>query len=213
MSDVRDHQPPHEHHDDESSRQRILDATAEIVAESGYHATTIAKVTERSGLPASSIYWFFKDKDELVAEVVRRSIEDWMTSQPPWEGLDADLPASEALVTVLSHTLERMVQGPPFLKIGLVLTLEQYEHPPSAREPWIRLREQTEVALTALMARYLGPKRTSRRPELAGDLARVLIAAGDGMFLAAQIDEDWLPTDVVPLMVRALLNLIADDER
>ncbi|WP_121257247.1 TetR/AcrR family transcriptional regulator [Nocardioides ferulae] len=191
--------------DEESSRQRILDATAEIVAEAGYHATTIAKVTERSGLPASSIYWFFKDKDELVAEVVRRSIAEWTASQPPWEVLDSALSAREALVAVLDQTLERMVQGPAFLKIGLLLTLEQYERPPSARALWVELRGQTEAALTELMAGYLGPVRTDGSPELAGDLARVLIAAADGLFLASQIDVDWAPADVVPLMVRALL--------
>ena len=49
----------------EESRQRILDAAAEIAGERGYDGTSIALVSERSGLPASSIYWHFEDKDAL----------------------------------------------------------------------------------------------------------------------------------------------------
>ena len=37
--------------------------------------TSIALVSERSGLPASSIYWHFEDKDALIAAVIERSFE------------------------------------------------------------------------------------------------------------------------------------------
>ena len=40
----------------EASRQRILDAAAEIAGERGYEGTSINLVSERSGLPASSIF-------------------------------------------------------------------------------------------------------------------------------------------------------------
>jgi hypothetical protein len=49
------------------SQQAILDATMAIAAERGYERTTIALVSERSGLPASSIYWHFRNKDELLS--------------------------------------------------------------------------------------------------------------------------------------------------
>ncbi|MGW0653880.1 TetR/AcrR family transcriptional regulator, partial [Streptomyces umbrinus] len=39
------------------SRQRILDATVEIAGERGYQGTSIAAVSAKCGLPASSIYW------------------------------------------------------------------------------------------------------------------------------------------------------------
>uniref|UniRef100_UPI00131AF4CF TetR/AcrR family transcriptional regulator n=1 Tax=Streptomyces fulvoviolaceus TaxID=285535 RepID=UPI00131AF4CF len=49
------------------SRQRILDAAVEIAGERGYDGTSIAAVSAKCGLPASSIYWHFKDKDDLIA--------------------------------------------------------------------------------------------------------------------------------------------------
>ena len=62
----------------EASRQRILDAAAEIAGERGYEGTSIDLVSERSGLPASSIYWHFTDKDALIAAVIERSYEEWL---------------------------------------------------------------------------------------------------------------------------------------
>ena len=59
--------------DGELSRERILDAATEIAAERGYEGTSIALVSAKCGLPASSIYWHFKDKDDLIAAVIERS--------------------------------------------------------------------------------------------------------------------------------------------
>src|ERR1051325_8485819 len=61
----------------EASRERLLDAAAEVAGERGYQGTSISRVSERSGLPASSIYWHFKNKDELIAAVIDRSFSRW----------------------------------------------------------------------------------------------------------------------------------------
>src|SRR4249919_1993187 len=69
------------------SRDRILDAAAEIAAERGYEGTSITLVSAKCGLPASSIYWHFKDKDDLIAAVIERSFGHWLTAwQFPDEG-------------------------------------------------------------------------------------------------------------------------------
>ena len=62
------------------SRQRILDAAVAIAGERGYEGTSIAAVSAKCGLPASSIYWHFKDKDDLIAAVIERSFEAWLTA-------------------------------------------------------------------------------------------------------------------------------------
>jgi AcrR family transcriptional regulator len=62
------------------SRERILDAATEIAAERGYEGTSIALVSAKCGLPASSIYWHFKDKDDLIAAVIERSFGTWLSA-------------------------------------------------------------------------------------------------------------------------------------
>src|SRR6476660_10499701 len=73
--------------DGELSRERILDAATEIAAERGYEGTSIALVSKKCGLPASSIYWHFKDKDDLIAAVIERSFASWLSAwNVPTEG-------------------------------------------------------------------------------------------------------------------------------
>src|SRR5215471_13167046 len=73
--------------DGELSRERILDAATEIAAERGYEGTGIALVSKKCGLPASSIYWHFKDKDDLIAAVIERSFGRWLAAwQVPADG-------------------------------------------------------------------------------------------------------------------------------
>ncbi len=66
--------------DDELSRNRILDAAAEIAAERGYEGTSIAAVSAKCGLPASSIYEHFKNKDDLIAAAIEHSSANWPAS-------------------------------------------------------------------------------------------------------------------------------------
>ena len=63
------------HRQGEEFRRRILEATLAIAAERGYDGTSLGLVTERAGLPASSVYWHFGSKDELLAEAVARDPE------------------------------------------------------------------------------------------------------------------------------------------
>ena len=66
--------------DGEISRTRILDAATEIASERGYEGTSIGAVSTKCGLPASSIYWHFKDKDDLLAAVIERSFGTWLNA-------------------------------------------------------------------------------------------------------------------------------------
>lgn len=52
------------------ARQRVLDATAELVAEVGVERTTIDEVAARSGVAKTTIYRHFATKQVLVVEAV-----------------------------------------------------------------------------------------------------------------------------------------------
>jgi AcrR family transcriptional regulator len=54
-----------------ASRERILSAALEIVAEDGYAGCTVAAVAERAGVATGSVYRHFPGKADLVAEVFR----------------------------------------------------------------------------------------------------------------------------------------------
>jgi AcrR family transcriptional regulator len=194
----------------EASRLRILRAAAEIAAEWGYEGTTISKVTKRSGLPASSVYWFFEDKDHLLAEVVRHSFAEWIARQPAWEYDERDKrPVGEALRTILSRSVRSLPDAPDFLRIGHMLLLEARDVEPEGRRIFMQVRDDVEEAITSWFRAHLSSALRRRRPKLARDLARIVIAATDGLFLAHQLGDAWDPDDFVAVLVTIVDNAVA----
>ena len=57
----------------EASLQRILEATVQLIGRYGYDNTTIARIVKATQRPASSIYWYFENKDELIAAALENS--------------------------------------------------------------------------------------------------------------------------------------------
>lgn len=53
------------------TRQRLLDATTELLAEGGYAAATVAALTARAGVASGTLYRHFASKEELFVEIFR----------------------------------------------------------------------------------------------------------------------------------------------
>jgi AcrR family transcriptional regulator len=67
------------------ARQRILDATAELVTLGGLDAATPAAIAERAGAGKMSVYRHFSGKDELVAEALAErdlDLRAWLIGGP-----------------------------------------------------------------------------------------------------------------------------------
>ena len=89
------------HRQGQESRQRILDAALAIAAERGYDGTTVALITERAEVPASSVYWQFKNKDELLAEALDYSYRTWRREGPTWQPANYSGSPRERIMTRL----------------------------------------------------------------------------------------------------------------
>lgn len=170
--------------DGEVSRGRILDAATEIAAERGYEGTSIGAVSAKCGLPASSIYWHFADKDELIAAVIERSFTAWLAG---WQLPDsADGAGRDRLIALAVHTAKALSDSPDFLRLGLMLALERRPVEPRAREVFLRMREQAIGVLGNAFSEIVDG--------LTEDQARVLatyaIAGADGMFIAKEVGGD-----------------------
>lgn len=168
--------------DGEQSRNRILDAATEIAAERGYEGTSIGAVSAKCGLPASSIYWHFKNKDDLIAGVIERSFANWLKV---WQ-LPDDLLARDRLMEVAAGTAKAVLDSPNFLRLGLMLALERRPVEPRARATYIQVRDQAFEALTTSMS-GLVPDLTEAQVR---QLATYAIAGADGLFIAKEIGGD-----------------------
>ncbi|GAA2807921.1 TetR/AcrR family transcriptional regulator [Mycolicibacterium pallens] len=168
--------------DGELSRTRILDAATEIAAERGYEGTSIGAVSTKCGLPASSIYWHFKDKDDLIAAVIERSFENWLKV---WQ-LPEDVMARDRLREVAVGTAKALLDSPDFLRLGLMLALERRPQEPRARAMFVQVRHQAFEALsTSIRDMGLGLSEAQ-----VSQLATYAIAGADGLFIAKEIGGD-----------------------
>ncbi|QWB22213.1 MULTISPECIES: TetR/AcrR family transcriptional regulator [Streptomyces] len=166
------------------SRQRILDAAVEIAGERGYEGTSIAAVSAKCGLPASSIYWHFKDKDDLIAAVIEGSFETWLRA--------VELPGEESgtpleRVTVMAANIARsLIEAPDFLRLGLMLALERRPVEPHGRTVFLQVRETA--------ARRVAETVTTLYPDLDEEAVRTLttyaVAGADGLFVHREIHGD-----------------------
>lgn len=58
------------------TRTRMLETTALLLRQRGYHGTSLNDILSTSGAPRGSLYFHFPDgKDQLVVEVTRDSVE------------------------------------------------------------------------------------------------------------------------------------------
>ena len=81
----------------EASLQRILQSTVQLVGRYGFDNTTIARIVKATDRPASSIYWFFENKDELIAAALESSYSQQAPSRRPWEEFNPTRPLLDQL--------------------------------------------------------------------------------------------------------------------
>ena len=165
------------------SRRRILDAAVEIDGERGYEGTSIAAVSAKCGLPASSIYWHFENKDDLIAAVIEGSFDAWLSALV-LPGEETGTPRERA-VQAVRGVAEALVEAPDFLRLGLMLAMERRPKEPRGREMFLRVREVAR-ARVAEMFEALFPGLGRERTE---HLVTLAVAGADGLFVQYRISE------------------------
>ncbi|QGU33382.1 TetR/AcrR family transcriptional regulator [Thermochromatium tepidum] len=68
-------QPDPEQTRAQARRRQILDAAAYCFAREGFHGTSIAALSQASGMSAGHIYHFFANKEAIIAALVERRLE------------------------------------------------------------------------------------------------------------------------------------------
>ncbi|MGW0654421.1 TetR/AcrR family transcriptional regulator, partial [Streptomyces umbrinus] len=146
--------------------------------------TSIAAVSAKCGLPASSIYWHFKDKDDLIAAVIERSFETWLAAvELPGEETGTPL---ERVTSMAANVAKSLVDQPDFLRLGLMLALERRPTEPQGRTVFLQVRDIAHRKITEVIEVVA--------PDLDEDAVRTLttyaVAGADGLFIQREIDGD-----------------------
>ncbi len=102
--------------------ERILDASAQLLQESGYSALTTREVARRAGVPIGTLYQFFPGKDGLVAALAARNLERYLARLT--RRIEAEAPTRLAALVDLAVeefvAMKRAVPGFGVLDFGIV---------------------------------------------------------------------------------------------
>jgi len=94
------------------TRERIVHAAAELVAEKGAAGVSLDDVKARTGASRSQLYHYFEDRDDLLRAVVTatsdavlHSQEDLLAHVDSWAGIDRWFDA------LVAHQIRRLARG------------------------------------------------------------------------------------------------------
>lgn len=194
------------HQQGDESRLRILEATLTIAAERGYDGTSIGLVTEATGLPASSVYWHFKNKDQLLAETLEFSYRRWRTAAPTWEERSEEverLGTAEEIRDRLRRASHAITHNPEFWRLGLMLGLENRLHEPAARRRYVEVRDETRTAIRDWWQQVL-PADAEGVGDVADRMARFHLAVMDGLYLGVRSERGWNLERLVDLIAAGM---------
>jgi AcrR family transcriptional regulator len=131
------------------TRQRVLQAAIECYEECGYDETTTAMIAERAGVAVGTVYGYFKDKRDIVLElletIVRDEADEVIEQLDPasWRGTDPR-DRTRSLIDAIFHATR--------LRPGIQRILwERYFKDEAFREPFEALRGQIRQAIDAFI--------------------------------------------------------------
>jgi AcrR family transcriptional regulator len=88
-----------------ATRERVVDAAAELVFEHGVAGTSLDDVREAAKVSKGQLYHYFADKDDLIHAVIDRTIEQVLDAQPAL----ADLSSWNAIASWFDDLVELQV--------------------------------------------------------------------------------------------------------
>jgi AcrR family transcriptional regulator len=105
-------------------RTALLDAAEVAFVESGFDAVSVAEVARRCGVTATTVYWYFPSKDDLLAGVVGRWLDatvEEVSGAVAGRGVEAAARAVAAVLRELSPLLatlhERAERSPAVAEV------------------------------------------------------------------------------------------------
>ncbi|MEM9540044.1 MAG: TetR/AcrR family transcriptional regulator [Cyanobacteria bacterium P01_E01_bin.42] len=91
----------------DDKKQRILDATMELIAENGLHATPMSQIIKRSKVSAGTIYHYFSNKEALINHLYLDLKKEMMDAA--FRGYDIQTPYRERFLLIWCNTFNYLI--------------------------------------------------------------------------------------------------------
>ncbi|MFF5565319.1 TetR/AcrR family transcriptional regulator [Streptomyces sp. NPDC012623] len=126
------------------SRERLLQATVELVSERGYEATTLAHIADRAGCARGLVSYYFPGKQQLLQSAVHRlmhlTLEAGLRREPATED------GRELLARAIDAILGLTARWPVLMRTHMagILQAEGFVQCPEQQRLAVLLRETVE---------------------------------------------------------------------
>lgn len=173
-----------------SQRSRIVEATAQAVAQKGYSGTSVADIIALAGVSRTTFYQLYKDKEACFLACFEASAE--AHHQVIEQALAVPAAAPERLLAGLRAYMERVDSDPAFARAFIG---EAEAATPMIREAFMRARRRVEDSLK----RWFESARREH-PEIPEPSATAfaLVNEGMGAFVVNSVRAGRAVTPLVP---------------
>jgi AcrR family transcriptional regulator len=169
------------------STARLLDAAAELIAEGGYEAMTLAAVGERAGYSRGLVTARFGSKDQLLAALVDRITTGWSHRNvlPRTVGQ----PGRDGILILVDAIRAQAERDPRALRTLYALMFEALGPNVALRQHFVEFHRTMRADLAKLVRRGHrdGSIRRALRPE---DEAMLVVAGLRGIAYQWRLDPD-----------------------
>jgi len=184
----------------ERTRNLLIEAAADVIAERGFHEASLLEIASRAGLTTGAVYSNFRNKEDLFLAVIRQS------AVPFDFGTDPATPSEQlghaALIAARGVDLPKSRR---LLKLQLEFALLALGDSRLMKELATGLREDREDLAGFVASGGAAPAPAFRpSPE---QLAGAVIATVQGLQQHRFIDHEAAPEELVRWAVQALLHV------
>ena len=156
------------------TRQRLLEAAAEVFSESGYRNATFREICRRANANIAAVNYHFRDKEQFYSAVVEHVIEQEKDHILNFRAqIDSQVPARERLKTVIrSFMFSLLHPGRPNM-LSKIWAWEMIEPTPGIDLLIEKVARQLQAVFRGIVAEVLG---AGADPQLVNDSAGSILS-------------------------------------
>jgi AcrR family transcriptional regulator len=184
----------------ERTRQRLIEAAAEVIAERGFHAASLIEIASRAGLSTGAVYSNFRGKESLFLAVIRETAVPFDLGPirlASWERIS--YAATMAMRGVDLPQTRRLLKLQ--LEFALVALQDPSLHRAAAQD-----RHSDGEELAAVLG-AIGPVPRPNFTPTSEQLATAVIATLQGLQQHRFLDRESVPEELAGWAMLALLHM------
>ena len=193
----------------EERRRQIMEAALACFARKGYHKTTMDDIVAESGLSKGTLYWYFKNKDDLFLSLVKSYFLDM--AQDVTTILAQHATASDKLRAIAQETVRLFRETEAFFNVFFEFWMQSV-----LNEELNRLFSSFLIEYREVLAGIIteGVEAGEFRAVDANQLALTAMAVYDGLAFYAMLMPDEVDLErASEVFVQTLLRGLAADGR